>query len=330
LTAFTVDGGGVRSFSQLEILRVIMHQIKWDKYPNDPDKVVLPCDYFDLMGGSDTGGLIAIMLSRLRMPVEEALDEFALICEKVYQVQDLEPAERTQRLRDCMEDMLKRNGLPLDLKLVEKSGEGRCVWYGVQSRELRSCLRSYQIRSQPISPITVVEAVLATCATQPTFSPAVIGTGYRKQEYLGATHGASSPIRDVITEAHTLLGGDSKVASLLSVGSGNPGTLFFSSDGSYTDYHRVTLDMLKNCEQTAQEIQQQYGRIGIYTRLSVEQGMQDEHHTQFSDLGWIIAQTEGYLSESTTSEKLNACAKSTDARVGIIALDQLSEWHYLL
>lgn len=51
--------------------------------------------------------------------------------------------------------------------------------------------------------------------------------------------------------------------------------------------------------------------------------MQDEHHTQFSDLGWIIAQTEGYLSESTTSEKLNACAKSTDARVGIIALDQL-------
>jgi patatin-like phospholipase/acyl hydrolase len=27
----------------------------------------LPCDYFDLIGGTGTGGLIAIMLGRLRM-----------------------------------------------------------------------------------------------------------------------------------------------------------------------------------------------------------------------------------------------------------------------
>ena len=26
-----------------------------------------PCDYFDLIGGTGTGGLIAIMLGRLRM-----------------------------------------------------------------------------------------------------------------------------------------------------------------------------------------------------------------------------------------------------------------------
>lgn len=53
-----VDGGGATSFSQLEIMRAIMHQLVWDKYPNEPDKVMLPCEYFDLIGGSDTGGSV--------------------------------------------------------------------------------------------------------------------------------------------------------------------------------------------------------------------------------------------------------------------------------
>ena len=35
-----------------------------------------PCEYFDLIGGTGTGGLIAIMLGRLRMVYQES---FALI-----------------------------------------------------------------------------------------------------------------------------------------------------------------------------------------------------------------------------------------------------------
>ena len=33
-------------------------RIQYDLYPNDPDKVVLPCERFDLMGGSDTGAYV--------------------------------------------------------------------------------------------------------------------------------------------------------------------------------------------------------------------------------------------------------------------------------
>jgi hypothetical protein len=51
-----LDGGGSRSLSQLEILRAILQRVKCDLYPNEPEKEVLPCEYFQMMGGSDTGG----------------------------------------------------------------------------------------------------------------------------------------------------------------------------------------------------------------------------------------------------------------------------------
>jgi hypothetical protein len=34
----------------------IMHQLSYDTHLNELHKVLLPCDHFDLMGGSGTGG----------------------------------------------------------------------------------------------------------------------------------------------------------------------------------------------------------------------------------------------------------------------------------
>lgn len=58
-----LDGGGVRGLSSLLILREIMEEIG---RRNDTDPP-LPCQYFDMIGGTGTGGIIAIMLGRLRM-----------------------------------------------------------------------------------------------------------------------------------------------------------------------------------------------------------------------------------------------------------------------
>lgn len=66
------------------------------------------------------------------MSVEEASDEFFMICEKVYTDQGFTSSERTQQLRACIEDILRRKDLPHDLKLVEKVEEGRSAWYEFQ------------------------------------------------------------------------------------------------------------------------------------------------------------------------------------------------------
>jgi len=67
------------------------------------------------------------MLAKLRMSVQETSDEFFTIVEEVYEPQHLSPSERTYKLRECMEDIIQRRGLPIDTKFMEKFKPGDCA-----------------------------------------------------------------------------------------------------------------------------------------------------------------------------------------------------------
>jgi Patatin-like phospholipase len=50
----------------------------------NPESTAKPCEYFDMIGGTSTGGLIAIMLGRLRMTVDDCIDACTLLSDKVF------------------------------------------------------------------------------------------------------------------------------------------------------------------------------------------------------------------------------------------------------
>jgi patatin-like phospholipase/acyl hydrolase len=60
LRLLALDGGGVRGLSTLQILKQLMDTIN----PESPPK---PCDYFDMIGGTSTGGSVLIILLDLRL-----------------------------------------------------------------------------------------------------------------------------------------------------------------------------------------------------------------------------------------------------------------------
>jgi patatin-like phospholipase/acyl hydrolase len=66
-----LDGGGVKGVTSLKILQGIMEQISIEEHKRSgsdqprPKEPLKPCDYFDLICGTSTGGLIAILLGRL-------------------------------------------------------------------------------------------------------------------------------------------------------------------------------------------------------------------------------------------------------------------------
>ena len=71
LRILSLDGRGIRGISSLYILRELMRQIARDDAQNPQGPTISPlrCDYFDMICGTSTGGLIALMLGRLRMVI---------------------------------------------------------------------------------------------------------------------------------------------------------------------------------------------------------------------------------------------------------------------
>lgn len=87
LRILSLDGGGVRGYSMLIILQELMHRVyvESEGKPPDRDATPKPCDYFDLIGGTGTGGLIAIMLGRLRLDIETSLSIYVRMTRKVFE-----------------------------------------------------------------------------------------------------------------------------------------------------------------------------------------------------------------------------------------------------
>ncbi|KAF9994273.1 hypothetical protein BGZ79_000981 [Entomortierella chlamydospora] len=77
----SLDGGGVRGIVSLMVLDELMKRIQKRKGLSETP---LPADYFELAAGTSTGGIIAIMLFRLRMSAEQAIEEYKIISQEVF------------------------------------------------------------------------------------------------------------------------------------------------------------------------------------------------------------------------------------------------------
>ncbi|KAL8804211.1 MAG: hypothetical protein Q9223_005851 [Gallowayella weberi] len=87
LRILSLDGGGVRGYSTLLLLEELMHRVVSvvDGKPPENRDVVKPCEYFDLIAGVGTGGLIAIMLGRLRMTLKQCRDIYIEMTRVVFE-----------------------------------------------------------------------------------------------------------------------------------------------------------------------------------------------------------------------------------------------------
>ena len=119
------DSGGPGSISQLHILDEVMTRLEFE-VPSEGVKP-FPANHFDLMGGVGFGGLVALLLGRLRMTTGQAEEELAIIGADIFpNAGGMATREvSTERLRNAIEGMLKRHGHSAEMKLLDTS-DNRC------------------------------------------------------------------------------------------------------------------------------------------------------------------------------------------------------------
>lgn len=81
LRLLALDGGGVRGIMALEVLRELMLRVQKRK---GLAEIPRPADYFELAGGTSTGGIMGIMLFRLRMSVDDTITQYDKIAKDIF------------------------------------------------------------------------------------------------------------------------------------------------------------------------------------------------------------------------------------------------------
>ena len=71
----------------LVLLQELMHRTYVEIEGKAPrrDQIPKPCDHFDLIGGTGTGGLIALMLGRLRLDIETCKEVYVRMTRHVFE-----------------------------------------------------------------------------------------------------------------------------------------------------------------------------------------------------------------------------------------------------
>ncbi|KDQ50311.1 hypothetical protein JAAARDRAFT_200086 [Jaapia argillacea MUCL 33604] len=210
LRLLSLDGGGIRGLSELVILGEIMAGIQENDYLAEPGKVPYPCQYFDLIGGTSTGGLIALLLGRLRLSVEDATRLYAEMVRQVFS---------EQKFR-CQEGKFKATKLEEALKHIVMSSTGdphapmldpgpeACKTFvcAAAANNISSAtphlFRTYTVSHNATDDCCIWEAARATSASPTFFKKMLVGRPNMQEAFVDAgSIGCNNPIQVVLQEA---------------------------------------------------------------------------------------------------------------------------------
>ncbi|CAE6425927.1 unnamed protein product [Rhizoctonia solani] len=347
LRLLSLDGGGIRGLSSLLILREIMGRVKRDEgLPEAPR----PCDYFDVIGGTSTGGLIAIMLGRLRMTVSEAIEAYVKLSDRIFSKHKHRWQEgkfKASSLEDAIKEIVSEQSSSegedtrmFDPLLQGNSESNGCrVFVCALSRDNMEAripvhFRTYASEWNPMPNCKIWEAARATSAA-PTFFKSITIKDHEGIPYTFVDGGlaVNNPTVRVLLEAKAVFP-DRPVSCILSIGTGQAKTISVAKPSALTN--AIVPDMqltnavkkiATDCEKVADEMAGRFIKFpGVYFRFNVDQGMQNIGLGAFEKLSELAAHTGAYmrLHENDTRANSAASALKSTRPWATISIDEIA------
>ncbi|KAJ5993903.1 FabD/lysophospholipase-like protein [Penicillium sp. IBT 35674x] len=327
LCLLSLDGGGVRGLSTLYILKGLMDRLNHARPEGSPAKK--PCEVFDLIGGTSTGGLIAIMLGRLEMDVDECIAAYIKLMKIIFDkplkrglssiIGKIKPQFDATKLESAINEVITSSGSKPTDPFDDKIDRGCRVFVCSITQETKEIvrLRSYSMHNKPGISATICQAARATSAATTFFEPVSIGA----RRFADGALGANNPVDEVEGEASNIWceqTGDLKplVKCFISIGTGNPGKK--AMEDNLLKFVSKTLPALTTqTEQTEKRFiakWRQHYDSKRYFRFNVDQGLQDVGLAEYKDQGLIETATEGYLDHQAVEFRVRDCVENLKSK----------------
>ncbi|CAE6421411.1 unnamed protein product [Rhizoctonia solani] len=325
LHILSLDGGDVRSLSSLIIFREFIARL--EKTPG-VTKPVIPADYFDLIVGTSTGGIMALMLGRLRMSVDEVLDTYLTLSKRVFHMGRVSTATRVcttmlmdglpswydeARLERIIKQTIAKHVKDQDAEalLEEALSSNSCRTAVVAARSADATrptlMRSYAVpHDADPERFKIWEAARATSAAPLYFRP--MKAGVYKVPYLdGCVSGHSNPAWLAMQEAKHLWP-DRKIDLFLSLGTGSPTRVALQAPLSkfVLGFVYLSTSTVRVHEMAWREFKRKYD-ISPYVRLPVDHEISKLRLDNPSRLDNTSSDLLTYLEVTQTSDKIQHC-----------------------
>ncbi|KAK4201769.1 hypothetical protein QBC40DRAFT_263847 [Triangularia verruculosa] len=315
------DGGGVRGVTSLLILHKLMITIKEQ---HGLAEVPKPCEFFHMMAGTSTGGLIAIMLGRLRMSTEEALVEYDRCAGKIFSSKkwsNMSEKFPSTPLRETIQDLVKRRNLGELMKDPTNPPKGKAVICVMPANEVAAprLVRTFHNADGWDKDIKIWEAARATTAASTFFKPQPLTSGGTTELYIDAAIGINNPSSYLLQEAVKEFGADRKFGCLVSIGTGTRQVHVGRARSGFMtviEAPKVVIDVLKVVKNTATDGEEAHRQVagrfkqckGSYFRFNVDGAAAAAKLHHYGKMGILKTMTEKYLMKPSVVASLDEVA----------------------
>ncbi|KAI0973461.1 acyl transferase/acyl hydrolase/lysophospholipase [Xylaria arbuscula] len=313
----SLDGGGIRGLSSLIILEEIMRQVSKAR---NMKNIMRPCDYFHLIGGTSTGGIIAIMLGRLEMTVDACIKAYKRVAAQAFtpkygkilpasprgafSAKSLESVMKQIIRENCVENECREQrsqgsltGLPCphDEMPFYKSSLTKTVVIAITKENVNApptLLRSYD-DTQSFQFCPIWQVARATSAATTFFKSICLGRD--EIEFIDAGFGYNNPCELLIAEAERLFPAEEnrKNMQILSIGTGIGDVV------AIKDRRMSIIKALKKMATSSSKVEaalsDRYGDGGRYHRFAVSEGLGNVALSDWQLASQISAHTHNYL-----------------------------------